>query len=65
MREIITELQSHPRAVAFFGTLTGWLSFDYLRAAQITAAFLASILTLCSLILIARKTVVEVRSWFK
>lgn len=65
MKDLIHELQSHPRAVSFFGMLSGWLSVDYLRAAQITAAVLASLATLCSVILVARKTIVEVRSWFR
>lgn len=64
MKAFFYALQDNPRAVALFGTATGWLSLDLLRAAQITAAILASVMTLCSIILVAPKVVAEIRRWF-
>lgn len=65
MKAIFYVLQDNPRAVALFGTATGWLSFDLLRTAQITAAILASVMTLCSIVLVVPKVVAEVRRWFR
>lgn len=46
------------------GAASGWLSFDLLRSAQIFAAVLAALVSLCALILTAPKAIREVRSWF-
>lgn len=64
MKALFFSLQEHPRLVALFGTVTGWMSVDFLRAAQVTAAILASVMTLCSIILIAPKVAAEIRRWF-
>ncbi len=61
---IITHVQSHPKIIALVGVVSGWATVDWLRTAQITAAILASMVTLCSLILILPKVIQEVRSWF-
>lgn len=50
---------------AFVGALFGWASFDLLRSAQILAAILAGLVSLCALILTAPKAVREVKSWFR
>ena len=51
MKTLVENLQSHPRAVAWLGAISGWASFDYLQAAQFIAAILASIVSVCALIL--------------
>lgn len=60
---IFATLQEHPRLVASLGAVSGWASFDFLRVAQIFAAVLAGLVSLCALILTAPKAVAEVRSW--
>lgn len=64
MRLFLTALSDHPRLLSIIGTVTGWASFDLVRAAQFTAAFLAGLLSLCSLILIAPKVLAELRRWY-
>lgn len=65
MRGLILDIQQHPRVVSVFGSITGWLSFDALRSAQIIAAVLAALMTLCSLVLVAPKAITEVKRWFR
>lgn len=56
---------NYPRTTALVGTVTGWTSVNLLHAAQITAAALAALVSLCALILSAPKAVAEVRRWFR
>lgn len=58
-------LHSHPRIVALVGSLAGWASLDFLRIAQIAAAILAGLVSLCALILTAPKALAEVRTWWR
>ncbi len=63
-RSLILDLQSHPKVIAWIGTIYGWAAFDLLRTAQIVAAILAAAVSLCALILTLPKAIKEVRSWF-
>jgi hypothetical protein len=63
MRSIIETLQDHPRLIAIAGAFFGWASVDLLRTAQIAAAGLAALVSLCALILTAPKAIAEVRRW--
>ncbi len=62
---VINHVQSHPRITALVGVVSGWASVDWLRTSQIVAAVLASMVTLCSLILILPKVVQELCSWYE
>lgn len=64
IRAFIAVIQGHPKLTAWIGALFGWVSFDALRVAQIGAALLAGLVSLCALILTAPKAIREVRSWF-
>ena len=64
MKSLLTALHDHPRLVAFAGGISGWASFDWLRAAQFAAATMAALVSLCALILSAPKALAEVRRWF-
>jgi len=61
----IAALKEHPRLISFIGTVSGWASFDLLRASQITAAILAGLVSLCALILTGPKAIEEVKKWFR
>jgi hypothetical protein len=65
MKVFFDALHAHPRMVAFIGTLSGWLSVDYLKVAQFAAALMAALVSLCALILTLPKAVAEVRRWFR
>jgi hypothetical protein len=63
MKSLIESLQEYPRLIAFVGAFFGWASVDLLRTAQIAAAGLAALVSLCALILTAPKAIAEVRRW--
>lgn len=65
MTHFLVNLRDHPRLVATLGAVSGWASVDLLRTAQIVAATLAALVSLCALILTAPKAYVEVRRWFR
>jgi hypothetical protein len=64
MQSIIATAQDHPKVTAWIGTLSGWAGFNWLHTAQLAAAILAGLVSLCALILTAPKAVKEVRRWF-
>lgn len=64
MSSLFTVANDHPKITAWIGTLSGWAAFDMLRTAQLAAAVLAGLVSLCALILTAPKAVKEVRRWF-
>ena len=63
MNSLITQLQARPASTAILGAVSGWASVDFLRGAQIVAALLAILVSLCALILTAPKAVAQVRHW--
>jgi hypothetical protein len=63
MKHAIDAINAHPRYVSILGTVAGWASFDFLRAAQFAAAILASLVSLCALILTAPKAIDQVKAW--
>lgn len=65
MKAIIDSMQSSPRVVSLLGAVSGWLSLDMLRTAQIFAAIVAGLVSLCALILTAPKAIAEVRRWLR
>ena len=65
MKTVVATLHEHPRLVAITGAISGWGSFDLLRSAQIAAAILAALVSLCALILTAPKAVAELKRWFR
>lgn len=65
IRAFIAATQEHPKVTAWVGAAFGWVSVDALRVAQIGAALLAGLVSLCALILTAPKAIREVRGWFK
>lgn len=65
MTSFLATLHAYPRIVAITGAVSGWLAFDWLRAAQISAALLAALVSLCALILTAPKAIAEVKRWFR
>lgn len=66
MKNFFEHLNDHPRLVATIGAGAGWAgaSIDWLRWFQIVSVILAALVSLCALILTARKALREVRSWF-
>lgn len=65
MKPLLSALDDHPRLVATAGAISGWAAVDWLRTAQIAAAILAALVSLCALILTAPKAVSEVRRWLR
>lgn len=65
MRTFLAFASDHPRMTAVIGAVSGWTSFDLLQTAQVVAAVLAALVSLCALILTAPKAVTEVRRWFQ
>ena len=59
----IDALNAHPKYVAWLGTVTGWATVDLLRSAQIVAAILAAMVSVCALILTAPKAWAQVMQW--
>lgn len=66
----------YPRTVAFIGSITGWVSVENIAhakdVAQLVAAIIASLVSLCALILTAplayrklKRAVVRVRDFFR
>lgn len=64
MKAVLAIAGDHPRFTAIIGSVFGWVSFDALRAAQVFAAILAGMVSLCALILTAPKAIAEVKRWF-
>ena len=62
---MIAKIQEHPKVTAWIGALSGWASVDWLRTAQLSAAILAAMVSLCALILTAPKALAEAKSWFR
>lgn len=69
MSPLLHRLHEHPRLVALVGATSGWFSADHIvaakDAAQLTAAVVAAMVSLCALVLTLPKAVAEVRSWFR
>lgn len=67
MKSIVTlsEIREHPVVVGILGSLSGWASFDLLRAAQIFAGLAAGLVSVCTLAIVLPKAIQEVRSWPK
>jgi hypothetical protein len=69
MHRLFLALQDHPRSTAFIGSLSGWFSVDNLAhakdAAQLFAATIAALVSVCALILTAPKAIDQVRAWFR
>ena len=51
----IETLNRKSATVSVVGALSGWKAFDWLHASQLTAALLASLVSLCALILTGPK----------
>lgn len=64
MSAMFSHIERYPRVNSVIGAAAGWASVDFLRTAQITAAVLAALVSLCSLVLIAPKVVEQLRKWF-
>ena len=58
-------IKEHPITISTIGAISGWFSVNLVQTAQFMAAALAALVSLCALILVAPKTIREVRSWFK
>lgn len=65
MKATIDNLNAHPKFVAWLGTFTGWATVDFLRSAQIVAAILAAMVSVCALVLTAPKAWAQVKAWMK
>ena len=65
MKNAIDTINANPKFIAWLGTLSGWASVDFLRGAQVGAALLAGMVSMCALILTAPKAWREVVSWFR
>lgn len=62
---MIAQLRQHPALTGTLGTVTGWASVDFLRAAQFAAASLAALVSLGTLIIIAPKVWAQLHAWIK
>jgi len=62
---VIAFWQGHPKLTVWIGTVSGWASFDFLRGAQIAAALLAAMVSLCALILTGPAAWAKVAGWVK
>jgi hypothetical protein len=58
-------IKEHPITISSIGAVSGWFSVSLVQTAQFAAAFLAALVSLCALILVAPKAIREVRRWFK
>ena len=56
-------LRNHTVTTGILGSISGWASVDFLRSAQIAAAFLAALVSLGTLIIIAPKVAAQLREW--
>lgn len=65
MKFLLAHLNANPKFVAWLGAISGWASFDFLRAAQIVAAVLAGLVSLCALILTGPQALAKLRSWLR
>lgn len=65
MKNLVDNINANPKYFAWVGTVTGWMSFDLLRGAQIGAAILAGLVSLCALVLTGPKAWAEFKTWFK
>lgn len=64
VESVLIHLSDHYyRPISVLGAVSGWASFDLLRASQIAAAILASLVSICSIILIAPKVIGQVKRW--
>ena len=69
MKALIAELHMHPKIVSATGSLFGWVGVANLAeakdVAQLTASFIAALVSLCALILVAPRAIAQVKSWFR
>ena len=65
MKHSLLSLHGHPRLVSVVGAISGWFSVENIArakdAAQLAAALLAALVSLCALILTGPKAVAELR----
>lgn len=60
---MIDYLRSHPIATGIFGSLSGWISVDLLRAAQFFAGITAGFASVLTIIIIAPKAWEQLSKW--
>jgi hypothetical protein len=63
LKVFLSATQSNQKVISVIGAASGWAAFDLLRAAQVTAAVLASLVSLCALILTGPSAVAKVKGW--
>lgn len=65
LKLLFLSLQTHPRLVSVVGAISGWFSVENIArakdAAQLAAACLAALVSLCALVLTGPKAVAEAR----
>ena len=69
MNRLIEIVSSHPRITATLGAISGWFSVDSLAhakdVAQLFAAIIASLVSLCALILTGPQAVTKLCRWVR
>ncbi len=69
MKSLLASLADHPRLLSLLGTVSGWFSVEHIARAkdfaQLAAAGLAMLVSLCALILTAPQAVAKLREWWR
>jgi hypothetical protein len=65
LEPLIDLSNTHPRSIAWLGTVSGWFSVDMLRATQIFYAATAGLVSLCALILTAPQAYQKIKQLLK
>jgi hypothetical protein len=64
----ISTLAEHPRLVSVLGSVSGWFSVEHIARAkdlaQLAAAGLAMLVSVCALVLTAPQAVAKLRQWW-
>jgi hypothetical protein len=69
MKALLSTLSEHPRLLSVLGAVSGWFSVEQLarakEAAQLGAAVLAMLVSLCALILTGPQAWAKLREWWR
>lgn len=69
MKALLSTLSDHPRLLSVLGTVSGWFSVEHIARAkdfaQLAAAGLAMLVSLCALILTGPQAWAKLRAWWR
>jgi hypothetical protein len=68
VKSLLASLYDHPRLVSVLGTVSGWFSVEHIARAkdfaQLAAAGLAMLVSVCALILTGPQALAKLRAWW-